>query len=352
MQNSNELKDLTRLVSGIINEAEKKKLDKPGEEDADIDNDGDTDSSDKYLAARRKAITKDVKADAKKDKEVNEAEKKKLDKPGEEDADIDNDGDTDSSDKYLAARRKAITKDVKADAKKDKEVKEDTAQFHMVKLALYPVASHTDKQIREFLSQRDGELSESTIFDVVAEFDAFIAEAAKDKHSALVQQAFDLDREAGFLNDWSEFDAMSMRKLKDYIKFAQGEVKAFAKSKKNESVLPEAVGGWFAKDAGKGDPKLEAKNKAKIAKLVKKIVAINSRRGGDAKANHKLAQDAEELNYEIRQLRGFNEAKDDEVKVGDEYYHDEKWRKVTAATKKNVTLDVDGKKVVIPREDL
>ena len=148
MYNSNELKDLTIAVSEVVNEApevKKKKLDKPGEEDAELVS------------------------------EAADVKKKKLDKPGEEDADIDNDGDTDSSDKYLANRRKVIAKAVKADAKKDKEVKEDTAEFHMVKLAVD--ASHTDEQIREFLSQRDGELFESTIFEVVAEFDAFIAEA-------------------------------------------------------------------------------------------------------------------------------------------------------------------------------
>ena len=192
MYNSNELKDLTRAVSEVVNEApevKKKKLDKPGEEDAELVS------------------------------EATEDKKKKLDKPGEEDADIDNDGDTDASDKYLANRRKVIAKAVKADAKKDKEVKEDTAEFHMVKLAVD--ASHTDEQIREFLSQRDGELFESTIFEVITEFEAFMAEAT--------------------------------------ITEARGEV----------------------------------------------------------------------------------------LKVGDEYYHDEKWRKVTAATNKSVTLDVNGAEVVV-----
>ena len=40
---------------------EKKKLDPVGQEDDDIDNDGDVDSSDKYLAKRRKAIGKAMK---------------------------------------------------------------------------------------------------------------------------------------------------------------------------------------------------------------------------------------------------------------------------------------------------
>lgn len=44
-------------------------------------------------------------------KEFNQSlEEKKLDPVGQEDADIDNDGDVDSSDRYLHKRRKAIGK--------------------------------------------------------------------------------------------------------------------------------------------------------------------------------------------------------------------------------------------------
>ena len=48
-------------------EKEESKLDPVGQADADIDNDGDTDSSDEYLHKRRKAIKKSMK------KEENEA---------------------------------------------------------------------------------------------------------------------------------------------------------------------------------------------------------------------------------------------------------------------------------------
>jgi hypothetical protein len=48
---------------GAVNE--KKKLDAVGKEDGDIDNDGDTDASDKYLAKRRKTISKAIKSDKK-----------------------------------------------------------------------------------------------------------------------------------------------------------------------------------------------------------------------------------------------------------------------------------------------
>lgn len=47
---------------------------------------------------------------------------KRMDPVGKEDADVDNDGDEDSSDEYLAKRRKAISK-AKAKAKKSPKAK-------------------------------------------------------------------------------------------------------------------------------------------------------------------------------------------------------------------------------------
>ena len=49
---------LEEAISQAINE---KKLDPVGKEDGDIDNDGDKDDSDDYLAKRRKAIGKAIK---------------------------------------------------------------------------------------------------------------------------------------------------------------------------------------------------------------------------------------------------------------------------------------------------
>ena len=44
---------------------------------------------------------------------------KKLDPVGQEDDDVDNDGDTDNSDEYLTKRRKAITASMKKRLQKD-----------------------------------------------------------------------------------------------------------------------------------------------------------------------------------------------------------------------------------------
>ena len=55
----------------------KEKLDPVGKADGDIDNDGDKDSSDKYLAKRRKAISKAIAKDNKKETNLEEAPKMK-----------------------------------------------------------------------------------------------------------------------------------------------------------------------------------------------------------------------------------------------------------------------------------
>ena len=65
--------DRETMKTGLI-ELISEKLDKVGQEDADIDNDGDVDSSDKYLAKRRKAIGKAMK----KEEYVTELSKKTL----------------------------------------------------------------------------------------------------------------------------------------------------------------------------------------------------------------------------------------------------------------------------------
>ena len=63
-------------------------------------------------------------------------EAKKMDAVGKEDDDIDNDGDVDSSDKYLHARRKAISKAMKKEeAEELDEISRDLARRYIRKVA-------------------------------------------------------------------------------------------------------------------------------------------------------------------------------------------------------------------------
>ena len=71
--------------------------------------------------------TEDIKRMAQAWLQVQEASKKKLDPVGKADADIDNDGDTDKSDKYLHNRRKAVSAAIKAKGK-DKTVEVQTSE--------------------------------------------------------------------------------------------------------------------------------------------------------------------------------------------------------------------------------
>ena len=58
-------KDMEKMGTSMKNpHFEEKKLDPVGQEDADVDNDGDVDSSDKYLKKRRKAIGKAMKKES------------------------------------------------------------------------------------------------------------------------------------------------------------------------------------------------------------------------------------------------------------------------------------------------
>jgi hypothetical protein len=95
--------------AGEDDEVYEAKVDPVGQEDDDIDNDGDVDDSDEYLHTRRKAIAKAMKKES------------KLDPVGKEDDDIDNDGDVDSSDEYLHTRRKAIAKAMKKESLEEAE---------------------------------------------------------------------------------------------------------------------------------------------------------------------------------------------------------------------------------------
>lgn len=81
--------------------------------------------SDKQIQAVAKAYIEMLEAAKKKEMDAKEVEVK-MDPVGKADADIDNDGDVDSSDEYLKNRRKEISKNVKKkdDSSSDTEMSE------------------------------------------------------------------------------------------------------------------------------------------------------------------------------------------------------------------------------------
>ena len=56
--NLNELPDMSDALKKVQQFDEKKKLDPVGQEDADVDNDGDSDSSDEYLKKWARQLAK------------------------------------------------------------------------------------------------------------------------------------------------------------------------------------------------------------------------------------------------------------------------------------------------------
>ena len=72
--------EYVRVAKTTFNEA----MDPVGKEDADIDNDGDEDESDKYLTNRRKAIGKAMSEEEMEEEGEEEGEEEKMEEEGEE----------------------------------------------------------------------------------------------------------------------------------------------------------------------------------------------------------------------------------------------------------------------------
>ena len=87
---------------------------KPGDDEAHVM--GDKKGIMKFMLSR--GMSKDDVLDVHPELKEETIEEKKLDPVGKADADIDNDGDTDSSDEYLHKRRKAIAKAMKDEGNK------------------------------------------------------------------------------------------------------------------------------------------------------------------------------------------------------------------------------------------
>ena len=93
--------------------------------------------------------------------------KEKLDPVGKADGDIDNDGDKDSSDKYLAKRRKAISKAIAKDKNEELEKDDETSVKKVIKGLKKAVDAHSG-QVKSLTKdiQDETDLEEKTAKDV------------------------------------------------------------------------------------------------------------------------------------------------------------------------------------------
>lgn len=153
-QVSEKMSSKEKMKKGLYNS----KMDPVGKADADIDNDGDVDKSDNYLANRRKAIAKNMKTEAK----INELSPGKLgryiNKAADDAADFQN------SDKRKKGIAKATNKLVKKAGGKP-----DNGMFNEKETAVEINPNLKDpKKTKKTTSNGDNEMAENTLPPVYA----------------------------------------------------------------------------------------------------------------------------------------------------------------------------------------
>ena len=92
-------------------------------------------------------------------------EKKKLDPVGQEDGDIDNDGDEDSSDEYLHAKRKAIGRAMSKKKGKKEEVKEECVEENC---GCGQTPCKTEEKKKKYKMKKE-EITREDVFDYLIE---------------------------------------------------------------------------------------------------------------------------------------------------------------------------------------
>jgi len=197
----------------------KEALDPVGKEDADIDNDGDTDKSDKYLHKRRKAIGKAI-----------STQKEALDPVGKEDKDVDNDGDSDKSDKYLLNRRKAIGKAITKEAfsnwrqdlsevikdTEDEQIKEkDIDNKKLIKINP-PMNESVNGFVGEILEmiEVDSVLDDLSDRDLIFLSDELIEEVVEEFFEECLSEGYDLEDMTNTLLESLNYSLMTLSEAK------------------------------------------------------------------------------------------------------------------------------------------
>ena len=171
--NLNELPDMSDALKKVQQFDEKKKLDPVGQEDADVDNDGDSDSSDEYLKKRRKAISKAMKKE-----EVEDIEEGKF--SGSK-SHIQRDG-TAPAPERTAAERKKDRRILAGYGKGGMEMAVDRAKKERDerRAARKEAFYFSDEEIADMV-----EIDEATDEELIAFFEELISELAEDEGDLL-----------------------------------------------------------------------------------------------------------------------------------------------------------------------
>ena len=238
-------------------------LDPVGKEDADIDNDGDTDKSDKYLHKRRKAISKAMK---KRMSEAHEAKigggnLKSLTKKAVKRIDADVDGDVDTDDMKSSESGEFIPS---VDGKKKVKVK---ARFESYswrqELAEVMDDIEDDKQVKEKSGIKNKVVINPKLGEAVEKIGATIIEMVEvDEFDYVLESVYDELIEEGFSQDEVEYGIETALNTLDEGYYDS----AVAASKANSKEAPA--------------PKKSAKDRLKSA--AKKAIMGTARAAGKA----------------------------------------------------------------------
>ena len=279
--NLNELPDMSDALKQV-QMYEKKKLDPVGKEDDDIDNDGDVDSSDKYLKNRRKAIGKAIK---KEEVEVEEGYKGKHGQSDKEYAASRSQGgkmisgdDKMSGAEYTHGRRvkaanPGMQPDVggktkpKSQGKMDKGTRADLmyrkanlkkeafafSNAELEELALYgeEIDALTDQQLEDFFIEAILEMAEDDqdLIEICEHLESVEMLTEEERDAGAMARA-KLNKPAGP----SRMDRLKSAAKKAGSKLKAGAMKAGAAAKKGI----KAAGKSAAKNAGKAVGEFQA----------------------------------------------------------------------------------------------
>ena len=215
---------VTKKNKNVVGLVTKEALDPVGKEDSDIDNDGDTDSSDKYLHKRRKAIGKAI------------SKKKSVKESSYYDPMDDDDFDHDEAEENRGVSGKNNPKGGKSLGKKKKNVKEGFSNWRQ-DLAEVMDDVEASKEIKEKKVNNkikiNPEMKES-----FEEFGATLIEMVEiDEFDYIVESAYDELLEEGYEEDDIE-EALEFALTEAKVTF--GHDTAATTEKKKKSLLSTA----------------------------------------------------------------------------------------------------------------
>ena len=264
----------------------KEELDPVGQEDKDIDNDGDHDKTDKYLLNRRKKVGKAIakkKGMKEEEERINGGNLEKLAKKASKRIDADNDGDVDKDDPKEKGMGEFVPS---ADGKKKVRTSVQTEGFSNWRQDLTEVMTDTeaDEKITEKKVKNTIKINPK-LGEAVEEMGGTLIEAIEiDEMDYIIESVYDELIEEGYSEDDVE-DAIEFALTEDlneasdryYDSAVKASKKAGAKIKRAE-MMKKAKGRLRFMKRKAGEKLDSAKKKVGMASAKAQVAAYNKTR--------------------------------------------------------------------------